>query len=106
MKILRLANVFDLATGQILDGVTVELPDSEILPATVADAHAVIDRLAVGCESVIEKHHPKEKDFIVGKRNVAVEKAVKKVRALLAHKSSAAQAVVKRHRMVECSESN
>ena len=105
MRLLRLANVLDISTGAILDGVTVEVPDGEALPSTVAEAHALIDRLACDCESVIEKHHPNDKDFIVGKRNIAVEKAVKKVRALMAHKSESARAVVKRHCMVDCVES-
>ena len=105
MKLLRLANVFDLSTGTVWDGVTIELPDGEELPSTVAEVHALIDRIAVGCESVIEKHNPKSKDFVVGDRNVAVEKAVKKVRALMASKTSAARGVVGRCRMVDCVES-
>lgn len=102
MKLLRLANVLDISTGEVLDGVTVEIPESEDLPSNVEEAHALIDRLAVGCETVIAKHHPTKSDFIVGLRHPAVEKAVKKVRALIAHKSKASREIVNRHRMVDC----
>ncbi len=89
-QILRLAEVYDITTKEVVAGVELELPPGVPLPQTVEEAHAAINAYAaaVGPNAVVAvaKYNPPAGGYSKpsGNRHPGVEAAVLKVRALAA----------------------
>lgn len=96
---LRLAAVYDISTGAVVDGVEVDLPPGEARPRTAEEAEAIVDRLLAAAALA-----PPRADAYAAAAaapSPCVVRAVAKARLLVASKAKAARECARRVRAVD-----